>query len=537
VAADVWDVVVVGTGVAGLATALAAHECGLCPLVLEKDGKVGGGTTESAGLIWIGDNHLARAAGYQDSKADILRYTRFLAGGEEIDANFHAFYDHADEALQFFERCGLTFQLTRGISDHYFGAAPGARAEGRSLEATLISGYDLGEWRNRVRMPPNVPNYVTAEEMISWGGQNRESHWDPALVRERKAKDMRGKGVGLICHFMKQLIARGVEVRTDAAVRRLAFDGARVTGVVVDNGEILARRAVVLATGGYESNATLVADLEGWTNWVSQFPPALAGDGLMISTEIGASFRRSRNNMQLFLGFSIPPKNPIDEPRIQLAGIVELCSPHTMVVNRAGKRFADEAYFQGMVPALRLFDPTTHTYPNMPCYLIFDSQYAAGYSFAGQLEGAQIPAWVARADTLPELAGKLGVDDHGLSRTAEWFNAQVRTGRDEEFHRGEKAWRMAREAGAASKNQSLGEINRPPFYGIELHPTGAGSVGVLTNEWGQVLHQRGRQPIPGLYAIGNVTARVEYGAGYQAGLTLASALTFGYLAAQNMSRN
>ncbi len=127
-------------------------------LVLEKDEKVGGGTTESAGLIWIGDNHLARAAGYQDSKDDIARYTRFLAGGEEVEANFQAFYERADEALQFFERCGLTFQLTRGISDHYFGVAPGARAEGRSLEATLISGYDLGEWRNRVRMPPNVPN-------------------------------------------------------------------------------------------------------------------------------------------------------------------------------------------------------------------------------------------------------------------------------------------------------------------------------------------------------------------------------------------
>ncbi len=153
--------------------------------------------------------------------------------------------------------------------------------------------------------------------MINWGGQNREGHWDPALVRERKAKDMRGKGVGLICHFMKQLLARGVEVRTGVAVKRLSLTSDRVTGVVTDERRILRARAVVLATGGYESNATLVADLEGWTNWVSQFPPALAGDGLMLATEIGAAFRRSRNNMQLFLGFSIPPANAVDEPRIQ----------------------------------------------------------------------------------------------------------------------------------------------------------------------------------------------------------------------------
>jgi succinate dehydrogenase/fumarate reductase flavoprotein subunit len=94
---------------------------------------------------------------------------------------------------------------------------------------------------------------------------------------------------------------------------------------------------------------------------------------------------------------------------------------------------------------------------------------------------------------------------------------------------------MAQDSGAGGRNQSLGEIAKAPFYGIELHPTGAGSVGVLTSEWGEALSQRTRQPIPGLYAIGNVTARVEYGAGYQAGLTLASALTFGYLAAQKMA--
>jgi 3-oxosteroid 1-dehydrogenase len=529
------DAIVVGTGVAGLAAALALHEKGVTPLVLEKDDKIGGGTTESAGLIWIGDNHLARAAGYQDSKAEVMSYVRFLAGGEEREENFLAFYQHADEALQFFQKCGLTFQLTRGIPDHYFGIAPGAHPEGRSLEVTLISGYELGDWRERVRMPPNVPNYVTAEEMIGWGGQNSEGKWDQALVRERKAKDMRGKGVGLICHLLKQLLARGVEVRTGAAVERLMVDGERVTGVVAGGEEIAATRAVMLATGGYESNAALVVDLEGWTNWVSQFPPAITGDGLMLATEIGAAFRRSRNNMQLFLGYAIPPQTVADEPRIQLAGIVELCSPHTMVVNRAGRRFADEAYFQGIVPALRLFDPVTHTYPNVPCYLIFDAQYAASFSFAGRPEGSAIPEWVTCADSLADLAGKLGLGSDGLMQTVQRFNSFVGTGRDEDFHRGERAWRMAQDARASGKNQSLGAITKPPFYGIELHPTGAGSVGVLTNEWAQVLRQRDRCPIPGLYALGNTTARVEYGAGYQAGLTLASALTFGYLAATRVN--
>lgn len=507
----------------------------LRPIVLEKDTKVGGGTTESAGLIWIGDNHLARAAGYRDDQGEVLKYARFLAGGEQCEPNFLTFYTRADEALRFFESCGLTFQLTRGIPDHYFGVAPGAHHEGRTVEATLISGNDLGAWRDRIRMPPGVPNYVTAEEMIQWGGQNREAFWDPELVRARKAGDMRGKGVGLICHFMKQLVRRAVDVRTDAGVERLVVENGRVAGVSTAGGKVAAKRGVVLATGGYESNAALIADLEGWTNWVSQFPPSIGGDGLILATEIGGAFRRSRNNMQLFLGFQIPPASALDEPRIQLAGIVELCSPHTMVVNRKGRRFADEAYFQGMIPTLRLFDPATHEYSNLPCYLIFDSQYAASFAFAGRPAAAPIPSWVARANTLSDLARHLTIDGAGLQQTSERFNAAVNAGRDSEFQRGEKAWRMAQASGMGGRNQSLGTISEPPFYGIELHPTGAGSIGVLTDEWARVLDQRERRPIEGLYAIGNVTARVEYGAGYQAGLTLASALTFGYLAARRIS--
>jgi 3-oxosteroid 1-dehydrogenase len=130
VAADSYDVVVLGSGMAGLATVLAASERGLRPLLIEKSEKLGGGTTNSYGLIWIGDNHLARAAAYEDNRADVVRYMRFLAGGEERDANLLAFVDWSPRALQFFESCGVSFRLTHGITDHYYGVAPGARGEG-----------------------------------------------------------------------------------------------------------------------------------------------------------------------------------------------------------------------------------------------------------------------------------------------------------------------------------------------------------------------------------------------------------------------
>src|SRR5437667_375804 len=143
------DVVILGSGIAGLAGALAAHELGLRPLVLEKAGTLGGGTVHSYGLIWVGQNHLAEAAGYRDTRDEVIAYLRFLAGGSFDDDRMSAFVDRSPEAIKFFADCGVRFRLIRGLTDHYYGIAPGARAVGRSVEAELISGLDLGDGRER----------------------------------------------------------------------------------------------------------------------------------------------------------------------------------------------------------------------------------------------------------------------------------------------------------------------------------------------------------------------------------------------------
>ena len=139
--------------------------------------------------------------------------------------------------------------------------------------------------------------------------------------------------------------------------------------------------------------------------------------------------------------------------------------------------------------------------------------------------GAEVPSAVSRAGTLPELAAKLGIESGELKRTVSRFNGFVETGIDEDFHRGEHHWKLASATAPSGGNGSLGTVEEPPFYGIELHPAGGSSVGLLTDVHGQVIHQR-RRPIPGLYAAGNATAATEQGIGYQAGLSLASGMTF-----------
>jgi 3-oxosteroid 1-dehydrogenase len=539
ITSDAWDVVILGSGIAGLAGALAAHELGLRPLVLEKASTLGGGTVHSYGLIWVGQNHLAQAAGYRDTRGEVIAYLRFLAGGSFDDARMSAFVAHSPEALKFFENCGVRFRIVRGLTDHYYGTAPGSHAVGRSVEAELISGFELGDWRERVAVPDDVPCFVTAEEQVAWGGVNSASRWDPDLVRQRQRQDMRGKGLGLICHFLKVLHARDATVLTDQHVESIAVENRRVTGVVMRRGEtVRARKGVILATGGYGANPQISWQFEQLPGFASEasalMPASLTGDGLVLGAEIGGVLHKIENSLRVMLSYTIQPETPGGTPTCVYAGIVELCSPHTMLVNKYGRRFADETFFQGIVPQLRLFDPVRHEYANLPAFLIFDAQYLKSYSFANRPVGSAVPKTVARADTLPELAAKLGIDPDQLEKTARRFNGFVAHGADEDFHRGEHRWKLASAKAAPGVNNSLGTIEEPPFYGIELQPAGGSSVGLLADAHGRVIHQRG-DPIPGLYASGNAAAATEQGIGYQAGSSLAASMTFSYLAVRDMT--
>jgi 3-oxosteroid 1-dehydrogenase len=518
-----------------LAAALAADAHGLRPLVLEKAATLGGGTVQSYGLVWVGDNHLASAAGHADSREEILAYLRFLGGGAIDEARLSAFVEHAPAALAFFENCGVGWQIVDGVTDHYFSTAPGSHAAGRTVEAELISGFVLCDWRDRAPPADEIPGVVTAAEQIAWGGINNFSRWDPDLVRERRRQDMRGKGLGLVCHLLKALRDRGVTVLTQQHVDRLALENGRVTGVVVQSGEnIHARKGVVLATGGYSANPQMSWEFEqlpGFAHEGSGLTPAsLAGDGIVLGAEIGGIVHKIENSLRVMLSYTIPPETPGGVPNCVYAGIVELCSPHTLLVNRYGNRFADETFFQGIVPQLRLFDPVRHEYPNLPAYLIFDAQYLRKYSFAGRPVGSPVPDTVARAGDLFGLAAQLGIDANRLETTVRCFNGFVAAGNDADFHRGEHQWKLAAATGA---NGSLGTVAEPPFYGIALEPAGGASTGLLADAHGRVIHQR-RHPIPGLYASGNVAAATEHGIGYQAGLSLASALTFSWLAIRHM---
>ncbi len=526
---ETYDWICVGSGASGLAGAIAAAERGASALVLEKAPVLGGATAYSYGSLWAGCNYLERAAGLEDSADDTLAYLRFLAGGLADDARLVRFATAAPTVIEHLHELGVEFQVVAGLPDHYYPTAPGARPGGRTIEVQPLPREALGPLAAHLEATPHMPEGVNWTEVLAWGGFGNRHQWDPAALEARRRYFSAGQG--LVAWLLRACVARGVEIRRATPADRLLVEGGRVVGIAVEGGEpIRARRGVLLATGGYEGNPTLVAALEDFLEAPNHFPPGTTGDGLVMGAEVGALVRKIPLRLSVMLGYWVPGADGVP-PHFQSAGINELAYPHSIVVNRAGRRFADESFFQSLVPRLREFDVPSHRFANRPCFLLFDSQFARRYSFAGRPPGSPVPDWVARADRLADLADALGVEGAALEQEVAAFNAAARDGQDPRFGRGQSSWsrRSAGDAGHA-QNPNLGPLEEPPYYGVELAPSGTAAGGLTADIDGRVLHVRGH-PIPGLYAAGNVCAVTEYGVGYQAGLSLASGITFATLAA------
>ena len=207
-----------------------------------------------------------------------------------------------------------------------------------------------------------------------------------------------------------------------------------------------------------------------------------------------------------------------------------------IIVNKYGKRFANES--MAYAPFNRTFgqwDSGKLEYANIPAFFVCDSEFTTYYALPGQKKpGDPLPEMVVQADTLEELAGKLGIDPAGLVTEVEAFNVEAEAGTDSKFHRGERAYDAAipelMSGGARTlANIALGPVAKGPFYGILCLPGMCGTNGGLhTNEHAQVLKPNG-DPIPGLLAVGNCAASIFGGAYAGGGTTLGSGSVMGWL--------
>jgi 3-oxosteroid 1-dehydrogenase len=533
------DVVAVGSGLGGLTAAIAAHDEGARVVVLEKAPKLGGVCAYSGGEVFVCCNHKMAAEGRPDSPAEAMRYLEFLAGGyADVDLQKVLFETGPAVAKYLEEKAGVRWKTIKDFPDYHYPHGPGTVAHGRYLEVELFEGAQLGPWQKKTYSSPHMPPGITHDELFGWGGLALLTKWDFALMGKRVHKDIRGMGPGMMGYFIKAaMIDRAIPAHVDTAVRELLVEDGRVVGVRTDQGRIRARRGVILAIGGYDWNEKLARQHEQLPEWRSMCQPSVTGDNIVLGGEVGAALARvPSHNLGMFFGYRIPGEEQDGAPLYRASW--EGGYPHALWVNRAGKRFGDEAFYRDYVPKVRAWDGLAQDHPNYPPFLIFDQSYRDKYAFATYLPGMEAPEDVlARAATPRELAVLLAIDPDGLEATIARFNVHAAEGVDPDFGRGSYPWAAMMTGDRTRPNPNLGPLDRPPYYGVRLLPVGVGinSVGLETNAFAQVMHVRGRA-IPGLYACGNSAAALDTGAGYQSGLSNLRGMTWGWIAGRHAAR-
>jgi 3-oxosteroid 1-dehydrogenase len=530
---DAYDVVVLGTGAAGLTAAIAAHDGGARVAVYEKAEQVGGTSAWSGGMVWIPGNHHMAELGLEDSREAVLTYLLSMSHGLMDEQLVAAFVDAGPEVIAYLEaKTPAQFQIIRDFPDYHPEHPGAARKGGRSMECPLFPFAELGEWQHRVSVGPQLSGNILMSETSL--GRGAPGGVPAEEMQRRNVRDERGAGQGLVGALLKACLDRGIEPVTGARAVRLLTEDGQVVGVELETAqgrrEVRASGGVVLATGGFEWDKDLVSTFIRGPLERTAAVPSNTGDGLRMAMRIGAGLGNMREAWWV-------PIIDVPMPDGTTAGWQvngERSRPHSIMVNKKGKRFADEAAnYNALGAAFHVLDVTEFDYVNHPAWLVVDDFYLARYGLAGHMSGSgrPTPEWMVQAPTLAELAARIDVPADALEETVARWNAGAVEGRDPDFRRGESLhdrW-WGDSAFGDGPESTVGPLDTAPFYAVRVYSGCLGTKGgPRTDVNGQVLDVDGA-PIGGLYAAGNVMASVlgmTYGG---AGGTLGPAMVFGYL--------
>lgn len=520
------DVIVVGSGAAGLSAALAASVDGARVLVLEKSAVLGGTTAMSSAGTWVPANHHMLAEGIEDSPEETLTYLRATAPegwAEEEDGLWRVLAGQSAPMLRFLEdRTPLRFELVN--HPDFYVEAPGGKLFGRMVSPTLISRYLVGRFWNRIR-PSVKPQFFTYKEMI--GGILKDP-WRAALrlgpqLAWRVIAGKVGLGNGLTVGLLRGCLDHGCRVLTKADVKHLLTDGGTVTGVeAVIAGKamkIRAAKGVILATGGFDWAPDYMEKYFPGIELIGA-PRSNTGDGQRMAAEAGAELARmDQANIApvTFTGY---------EGHRHAQPLYETYTPHCILVNRHGERFVSEGS-PALGSALDERGPDGRP-RHLPVWRIFDARYTHKLS---KMYSDKDPGFVRSAPTLEALAEKIGLDPQKLRATVERFNGWAREGVDRDFHRGELAWERY-----YTGDRALGTLEQAPFHAAPFLYASLGTKGgPRTNERCEVLRPD-RSVIAGLYCAGIAMAHPIGTKAVGAGTTIGPCLTFGYVAGKSIAR-
>jgi succinate dehydrogenase/fumarate reductase flavoprotein subunit len=549
------DVLVIGSGASGMSAAVTAAAHGLKVLIIEKEPKFGGTTARSGGWLWIPGTSLAKAWGIQESPDLARTYLRHEAGNSFDSARVDAFIEHGPKAVDFFTtKTSVRFDMPMVFPD-YHAEAPGGTQGGRSMVARPFDGRELGA--NIKNLGAALPELTVFGMMLGSGKEivhfmrATRSVQSAAYVAKRLSKHFfqvlrygRGmlltNGNALAGRLAKSAFDLGIPLWLSSPAKELIVDGGAVRGAVVEHEgkriRVIARKGVVLACGGFPHDVARRKELfphapTGKEHY-SPGPIGNTGDGLRLAEAVGGKVDTSLPHAAAWVPVSITTRK--DGSRGVMPHFIDRAKPGVIAVTTSGKRFTNEGnsyhdFVQAMVAACAGKD-------DVAAYLICDHETLRKYGL-GAVAPFPLPlgrhlrtGYLLKGSTLRELADKAGIDPAALEETVKNVNVHAREGKDPAFGKGSKAYNRYQGDALHAPNPCVKPIENGPFYAIKVVVGDLGTyAGLTTDEHSRVLGGD-RQPIAGLYAVGNDISSIMGGNYPGAGITLGPALTFGHIA-------
>jgi 3-oxosteroid 1-dehydrogenase len=554
-----YDVIVVGSGSAGAMAALRAAQLGLSVLIIEKAHKYGGTSATSGGVLWIPNHGLTNNG---DSREQALQYLNKLVSGPIQRERLEAFVEQGPEMVRFMQSLGI--QLIQATWPDYFPDVPGARSD-RSIICPTFDGRQLGEhftlMREQYTRFKLLNRYsMDLAEFFALSSRARGwrftllkilwRYWSDVGTRRITRRDRRfTSGAALMGQLYQKIFERDIEVRLETKLNEIIMAEGKVAGVTVSqfgrSYEIRALHGVVVCAGGFEWNQALrerFFPVPGLTRHSSTPEDANRGEALLAGLQLGAATEHTESGWWIpTMHMPIPAVSNFEE--IHQAAF-DVGRPHSVCVNRNGVRFVDEACGYDDFGKAMVADQVK-TGSNCPCWLVFDASFRDKFSAGGFMPTPILPDrrippdwwdhYIFKADTLEALADRIEVPAQVLAKTIADINGYSKSGQDPEFGRGGNAYDRFFGDPTVKPNPSLAPIETAPFYAVPINLGDLGTKGGLkADARGRVLRPDG-QPIPNLYAAGNATGS-PFGNCYPgAGGTIGPALTFGYVAANEIA--
>ena len=553
------DVLVAGSGAAGLAAAVTAAHQGARVILVEKAPVFGGTSCFSAGLVWIPGSRQARAAGIQDDPGAALQYLR--GEGEPFldEPKAQAYVQQAADIFAWFEdHTHVSYHLSPLWPDYHQGVE-GASRGGRSLGANPFDARRLGGRMAHLR-PPLASTTILGgmmvgrEDLVHYYGMS--GSWPSRVVvgkrvlrylKDRLSGHPRStrlsNGNALVGMLALSAFERGVDLRLNTPVKQLLLEGDRVSGVLVQGVEgpyeIRARAGVVLACGGFPASAALreryYAHVAAGKNHRTAAPSANTGDALQIAIQAGVALKEAQHHPAAWTPMSLVPQ--ADGSDVPFPHYNDRGKAGYIAVDRRGRRFISESLsYHDFVPAMI---NACRDDAEVCSWVLCDSRAIRQYGL-GRVPPWPLPigsfvrsGYLKRGESLEELAQACGIHAAGLKQTVVRLNAGAGQGIDEEFNKGADVYERFNGSRGHTPNPCVAPIEAAPFYAVKVVPGDIGSfVGLQTDEHARALDAQ-RRPIDGLYVAGNDAASFMGGTYPGAGITLGPAMIFGHIAAKH----